>query len=964
MNRIKRQLDLQLTLIFLILILASSGIIAYLLHDQSVKALENEAYQSLKEMARASGNEINIEISNAMRITEMLSELVNDNFDINRLQTDPQYISNLILQFDPFFRNIAENMSIATSAYVYYNWELDGAAHDIYYIDHDNDGFVSRQDQLPVAYFKSMDNPRGSKSWWYGPIASKEPFWSSPYEWFFDDGTSTQFISYTKAVFQDNRLIAVVGTDFKYENLLTILKDLSVYQTGYPILIDNNQQLLVHPVYHGQLLSTLNSEPFISLYNAHTDNHDQVITYRGVDGNTWLLSHFKLLNGWTLAITAPLTEVTGSARAMALRVLSLWSFFIPLFLLVSLFTARRIIRPIHELTETVASIGVTGYTPSINPDILIREDEIGTLGAVIGKMGLTIEENIQEILQKSQALEFEMSQKNQVQMSFELVYEAFVAAQNGMIITDDTFKILHANPAFARLLEIQGQTEGLSLEKCLSDLSTQNQIFLKHDAFSHQQIIIASPGFPKRYLWLILTRVESKDGQYQFIGVLEDQTESIHQSQSIEYLKDHDGQTGLLSKNAALQLIQQHIGNDDHSQAISALLIMNIDDFRLINEAMGYDCGDTVITEIAKRIKRLLQEECILARTAGDEFLVFCQSVSYLQEIEHLALEMLSMTKQAIQWKNNELFVTLSIGVSIYPFDTTELNALYNYAVTALNNAKSTGKNLLRFYSQEMAERAFERYELSNQLREALDKDEFFLVYQPILTLDDQSIQGVEALIRWQHPQKGLISPDRFIPLAEANGSIDPIGLWVIERACHQLRIWIDQAIGIQHIAINLSTLQLNSSGFSHRVLKIVEGYNLSPNQVNLEITESALILQNSIASDNLSRLKNFGFHIHIDDFGTGFSSLSYLRDFRIDVLKIDRTFIKNIPDSDTGDIARLIIDLSNSLGIKVIGEGVETLGQLHYLASHGCDYIQGYYISPPLPADDMTKFLVAYTVE
>jgi len=238
-------------------------------------------------------------------------------------------------------------------------------------------------------------------------------------------------------------------------------------------------------------------------------------------------------------------------------------------------------------------------------------------------------------------------------------------------------------------------------------------------------------------------------------------------------------------------------------------------------------------------------------------------------------------------------------------------------------------------------------------LREAINHKEFFLLYQPIIEIPQRTLHCVEALIRWQHPIKGTISPDRFIPLAEANGTIVDIGYWVIEEVCCQLKLWKNERLILNNVSINLSSIQLDHVDFAERVQEILQRFDTQASQINLEITESALILQHSIASQNLEQLKAFGFEIHIDDFGTGFSSLSYLRDFKIDVLKIDRSFVKGIPDQDNGELASLIINLSKILGIQTIAEGVETQEQLDWLRAQGCDFAQGYLFSRPVPADE-----------
>ncbi len=952
---IKSRLHLKFALVLFALLITFTGCTTFLLYQKSVKALQVESLTRLEETARAWGNEINIEISNTMQITEMLSFFISKDFDLSQVKRQVGYIDSLLQELDPFIRGIAKDFSMAKTAYIYYNWELDGVAHDIYYVDFDNNGDATRQEELPITYFTEDKPDRGDKKWWYGPIETKKGFWSPPYKWTFDDGSYTQFMSYTKAIFIENQLIGVVGTDFKYSNLIALLDKIKVYDSGFPFLLDANQILLIHPTLEGRSIDSIDLENFDRLKSKLSREPSGIIQYRETDGQTWLIAYSQLSNNWTLGLSAPLSEITQSARSMALWAFILVGIFFPIIIIASYYTAKSLISPVHDLTDMVQLIGIGNYSPPITPRILHRQDELGTLGVAIIKMGVNLKENIQSITENAVQLELEISEKRKATDSFNLVYEAFVAAQNGMIITDANLCILHSNPSFLNLTEFTTEPAGLSLESILQLICGDETLILPRSAFYHQKIIITHEDSPKRYLWLIMTRIENKDGQYQYIGVLEDQTETIHQAQSLEYFRDHDVSTGLMNKTAAIHEIRTYLKTKESTSEISAILAINIDDFRRINEAMGYDCGDAVIIEISKRLKDLLQNDHILARTAGDEFLVFLKSINTLQEIETFGQHLIQRITQPIHWRSREIFITLRGGLSIYPFDTDDLDALFNNAITALISAKSAGKNTLHYYSQGIAEEAFEKYELSNQLRVALEQNEFFLVYQPIVALPNQEIWGAEALIRWQHPTKGLISPDQFIPLAESGGTIDAIGLWVIKTVCRQLALWKTSGDGPNHISINLSTLQLNSHDFSEQVAQILNTHDIPFDQINIEITESALILQNSVASENLANLKSMGFKIHIDDFGTGFSSLSYLRDYHIDVLKIDRSFIRDIPQLDSGDIARLIIDLSKSLGIEVIAEGVETEEQLNFLILHGCHYMQGYYYSRPLSPEDFS---------
>lgn len=847
---IKSRLDAKLALIILLHIFAFVGGISLILYQRSVSSLEQEAYGRLEQMVRAYGNELDIAILNTMRITDTLETIVQEDFSLERTKNEAGYLDGQIRRFDPYVKAIAQDFSLANTAYIYYNWELDGSVHDVYYADHDNDGAVSRQKQLPLEYYSKSEAKRGPRDWWFGPIESQKGYWSPIYKWTFDDNSNELFLSYTKAVFHEGALIGVVGTDFKYENLIALMDRIKVYDTGYPFLINEKGAFLIHPEEEGEFLSVLKVQPYTMLRERTVRESEGLFRFKDGAGKPWVIAHRRLQNNWTLGIAAPIPEVIESAVSMTYLVVGLLLIAIPLIGAASVITSRKITMPIHELTDTVRQIESGDYMAKISPSLLARLDELGRLGNAVQNMGMSLQENMDEIKMKNEQLRNEISEKQEIWNNFNI------------------------------------------------------------------------------------------------------------QTQSIEFLKGHDSQTGLLNKPALMETVQKYLDDDVSENDIAALIALNIDDFRLINEAMGYDCGDSVIEEICARFKRVIGEEDLLARTAGDEFIVFIKRVDHLREIENLASELLETAKRPVRCGERELFTTISLGIAVYPFDSEVLDHLMVCSAAALNNAKATGKNAARFYAQEMTEQAFERYELSNQLREALERNEFYLLYQPIITLPERRIQGAEALIRWQHPTKGVIAPDRFIPLAESTGIICALGDWVFEEVCSQLKQWDSKGMPKMHVSVNLSAVQLNDPHLSQRVESILRFAGIDGDRLNVEITETVLMLRDGHSAENLACLKALGMGIHMDDFGTGFSSLAYLRDFHIDVLKIDKTFIGNIPDKDSGDIARLIIDLSKSLGISAIAEGVETEEQLAFLLHNGCVNIQGYLISRPVPPQEFAALI------
>lgn len=949
---VRARLSRKLTLLILGLIYLFSGAIGLLIFRQSVSSLEAESYGRLQQMARAYAMELDIEIANAMQITESLYALMVQDFDAEQAAR-PGYLEDRIARYDPYVREVAQELSLAKTAYIYYNWELDGHPHDIYYADADQDGRVSRQAQLPASYFTDPYSERGSRDWWLGPQRAEGPYWSTPYRWVFDDGTSTIFVSHTRAAFAGDRLIGVAGTDFNYNNILALMNRITVYDTGFPFLINGEGRLLIHPSQEGSLLAELPGEPFGTLALEAREGLDGAFSYREADGREWLITYQRLRNEWVLGLAAPVDEVTQRARDMTPLMLTLFAGAVPLIAFAAYAAARRMTCPVQELTAAVRRIEAGDYTPDLSRSLLARMDEMGALGTAVRNMGLSLQDSIALITDKNLQLEAAVQEKDAAHRSFNLVYEAFAAADNGLVVTDDRLRIIHANPAFLRLTAFEGDPLDQGLESVIRTGFPEARITLAEGQFHQQKILREGPEGYSRYLWLMMNRIEVHGGGYRYICILEDRTEAIHQARSIRYLKDHDVQTGLLNKSAALEAIGQCLTEG----TAAALIVLNIDDLRLVNEALGYECGDAVIQGLSDRLRAVLHPEDILARTAGDEFLAFVRTIGSVQDIAETARRLVQAGTLPVPCRDREVFVSLSAGIAVYPFDSDRLEQLMICSAAALNHAKTLGKNGLQFYSQDLVEKAFERYELSNQLREGLEREEFFLLYQPILRVPEGTMTEAEALIRWHHPEKGILTPDRFISLAESSGAIGPMGDWVLETVCKALKAWDADSGGPLRVSVNLSALQLGDPDFGARVSAILERTGVSGRRINLEITESTLMARSPAASDNLARLKAAGMEIHIDDFGTGFSSLAYLRDFQVDVLKIDRSFIRGIPEADGGDLARLVIDLGRSLGIKVIAEGVETEAQAKFLHQQGCRLQQGYLYSRPVPFSSLEAF-------
>ncbi len=429
----------------------------------------------------------------------------------------------------------------------------------------------------------------------------------------------------------------------------------------------------------------------------------------------------------------------------------------------------------------------------------------------------------------------------------------------------------------------------------------------------------------------------------------------------IRHLAQHDSLTGLPNRSLFDQRLEAQLVKAAATGRKLAVLFIDLDRFKHINDSLGHHEGDILLHTLAERLRQATGHENTLARIGGDEFVILLNNSEPYERIEQLIHRIQSGLQPSIHVGTHEFSVSASVGVAIYPHDGSDIQTLIKHANTAMYRAKANGGNRYHFYNHHLDREAVERVELRNALYQALRNQEFELHYQPQVSASDGRIVGVEALIRWHRPGKGMVSPACFIPLAEECGLINEIGHWVLESACAQLKAW--QQAGIElRVAVNLSAAQLDDPGFYDRLEDCLERHGLQPQHLELELTESILMKQVDHTIELLNRLDQLGVHLSIDDFGTGYSSLSYLKRFPLDTLKIDQSFVRDLCiDQDDAVICRTIISMANNLNLTVTAEGVEQPDQLNKLAEFGCDLYQGYLFSRPLPADEITRLHQQY---
>jgi len=534
----------------------------------------------------------------------------------------------------------------------------------------------------------------------------------------------------------------------------------------------------------------------------------------------------------------------------------------------------------------------------------------------------------------------------------------------GIVLCDaKTKRILEANTAFQNLL---GYTSEEIPRLTLYD-------FIAHDRESID-LSIQSVLTEKRYLVgeqqyrrtdgsLVVVDVSINTISYRRREVLcilvRDISERKRAEGVIRHLAYYDALTDLPNRLLFNDRLTIELAHAHRSHRRLAVMFLDLDRFKIINDTLGHPLGDRLLQGVAQRLVGCLREVDTVARLGGDEFMLLLPEITHVEDAAKIAQKILDALKPSFHFEGQELHITASIGIALYPNDGEDGNTLMKNADTAMYRAKEQGRNSYQFYTPIMNATAFERLVLENNLRRALEREEFVVYYQPQVSLTTGQIVGVEALIRWQHPELGLIPPVKFIPLAEETGLIMPIGEWALYTACAQNKTWQEANFPPLRMVVNLSPRLFKHKDLIKTIARILKETRLNPDYLELELTEGT-IMENAEATVAIfHKLKGMGIHLSIDDFGTGYSSLSYLKRFPIDTLKIDRMFMQNIP-TDPGDvaIATAIIAMAHSLGLKVIAEGVETEEQLTFLSSHRCDQIQGYFFSRPIPAEAVTRFL------
>ena len=533
-------------------------------------------------------------------------------------------------------------------------------------------------------------------------------------------------------------------------------------------------------------------------------------------------------------------------------------------------------------------------------------------------------------------------------------------------------RVLSCNPAASRLFE---ETPQALIGRRLGDLvvppARQSQGVWPFAIGHFETVGLRRSGtaFPVE-----LTVSETRlTGQAQRIATLRDITERRQTQDRLSYLANFDGLTGLPNRMMFRERLTGAMARADTSRSQMALMFLDLDRFKVVNDSLGHEVGDRLLRHVAQTLLQCVRrpdpperesgaETVTVARLGGDEFTVIVEGLAGSDEAAVVATRILKKLSEPFICDGSEIFVSASVGITLYPHDATDLDGLIRHADLAMYRAKELGRNTYHFFSDELNDQISERLSLEMNLRHALERDEFQLHYQPKASLSSGRVTGVEALLRWNCPGKGLVPPDKFISVLEDTGLIVAVGTWVIRSACAQLAAWDQQGLAPMKMAVNLSARQFQQADLPLVIAQALRDAGIASQRLELELTESLLMHDDRATLRMLSALKEMGVSIAIDDFGTGHSSLGYLKRFDVDTLKIDRTFVRDTPDDlEDSAITTAVIALGHSLGLAVVAEGVENLAQAEFLRELGCDEIQGYLLSRPMAAAQMQAWLDNY---
>lgn len=617
--------------------------------------------------------------------------------------------------------------------------------------------------------------------------------------------------------------------------------------------------------------------------------------------------------------------------------------------------SQLVLKRIRKLVKAAADVAKGQFDSAHN--LTVNKDEIGALNAEFSNMAEQLDGVVTDLQQK--LVEKEIAEQQALRLS-----KAVEFSGSGVAIANSNLDIEYVNP---KLLEMTGLEDSFFLGESLLKLIAQDMQLLlddiEHDLLQrhHWKGDTLLRNYENEALWVSLTISPIRDENhniYSYVASAQDISFVKESQRKMEQLAYFDTLTGLANRAFFRMQLRKSLALAARGHYAFALFYFDLDEFKRINDTLGHDAGDQLLLEVAQRLQKRLRAEDTISRLGGDEFAILLSGINERDKAAEVALTIQETLNRPIRLGSNEVIISASIGITMAPDDSPEEDELLKHADLAMYEAKARGKNTYYFYNQNLDAAANERLVIENQLRIALKEQQFELYYQPQVDCITHEIVGFEALIRWNHPSMGYITPDKFIPIAEATGLIVELGEWILWESC----AFAQRMKNKQHessISINLSARQFKESNLTAVLQQMIMKTGIDPKRMHLELTESMLMGDIEAAIAHMHELKKIGVSLSIDDFGTGYSSLSYLKRFPVDILKIDRSFVKDIPeDSNDMEITAAIIAMAQKLNLDLVAEGVETREQVDFLIQNNCHIVQGYYFSPPVPEAKIAQLL------
>jgi diguanylate cyclase (GGDEF)-like protein/PAS domain S-box-containing protein len=800
--------------------------------------------------------------------------------------------------------------------------------------------------------------------------AAREPVWTPVY---YDDIWKKWMTSLIVPIYIDDTFFGVTGSDFALDEVFGTFQNLSQVENGREaFLFDARGNVLAHPRLMNEILrqqgamntplasNDLLTEEVHALIEQMIHTHPVQLASEFIEDNETYLINMRPINGmgWYLGVYNSTTNILLRYQELQVKIIII---FVVLAFLVALLLQQIVyhigLKRIRELMMAVRYVAQDGWSFDLPA---FKKDEIGALGQAFATMTTEINKLIAGLNQK-------IAEKELAEQAANKLSKAVSYSGSGILITDDNLLIEYVNP---KLCEMSGFEEAFFVGKPLFNMISHEMEFLADDIKEdlkqreHWRGDILLINRREKHLWasLSISPILQDDRSISNYVCSAQDISFVKESQKkMEQLAYFDVLTGLANRTFFKMQLRKALALSKRGHYSFALFYFDLDEFKRINDTLGHDAGDSLLIEVANRLKARLRTEDTIARLGGDEFAVLLSGIKDKDEARAIIETIETMLIKPIKLGANEVIISASIGVTLAPYDSMEEETLLKHADLAMYEAKEKGKNTSHFYTKDLDFAAKERMVIENELRVAIKEQQLLLYFQPQIDIDKCEVIGFEALVRWQHPEKGMISPVRFIPVAETTGQIVQIGEWVLRESCCFLAKLTSQGF-TGKLSVNISSRQLKDINLCNLLSLVIKQTGINPKQLDLEITESMLMGDVEAAINQLYEFKKLGVSLSIDDFGTGYSSLSYLKRFPVDTLKIDRSFIKDIPqDRDDMEISSAIIAMAQKLNLKLVAEGVETQEQVEFLRKNCCYVIQGYFFSQPLPEDKVEGFYVEY---